>query len=222
MWLVRRSLDAVVAPRLILNLLFSSLNAIIRIQALYLSARRMASPNRKRGIAHVLSADHPRGTHSTSGKPPASRQRLSKNEGHGLPPRPQATSGPSSPPAGPTAQFLSYPNPATLKPRNVPFQQPSQLISFSYDAAHTQSFTDAELKYYVDPPPGADLNYGYERWVRRDDERGRLDALLRAIVEVKARGKGKEGGALPQIGVVSWRGIITKCVFKFSWRICIR
>ncbi|KJA19867.1 hypothetical protein HYPSUDRAFT_104734, partial [Hypholoma sublateritium FD-334 SS-4] len=106
--------------------------------------------------------------------------------------------------------FLPYPNPATLKPRSVPFQQPSQLISFSYDAAHTQEFTDAALKYYADPPPAADLNYGYERWVRCDDERGRLDALLRAVAEVKARGKGKEGGALPQIGVVSWRGIITK------------
>lgn len=32
-------------------------------------------------------------------------------------------------------------NPTTLKPRSVPFQRPSQLISFSYDAAHMQVFT---------------------------------------------------------------------------------
>lgn len=195
-------------------------NTTIRSRTLYLSARRMAPHNRKRGTALVRDADHARRTHSMSGEPPATRQRLSKDDsgGHGLPPRPQAARRASSPArapsAGPSASlsFLPYPNPATQKPRSVPFQQPSQLISFSYDSAHTQAFTDAELKYYADPPAGADLNYGYERWVRRDDERGRLDALLRAIAEVKARGKGKEGGALPQIGVVSWRGIITKCV----------
>jgi hypothetical protein len=44
--------------------------------------------------------------------------------------------------------------------RSVPFQRPLPLISFSYN--------------YVHPPPlaDADLRRGYERWIRRPEERG--------------------------------------------------
>ena len=44
--------------------------------------------------------------------------------------------------------------------RSVPFQWPLPLISFSYN--------------YVHPPPlaDADLRRGYERWIRRLEERG--------------------------------------------------
>jgi len=61
------------------------------------------------------------------------------------------------------------------------------------------------MRYYVDPPLGADLGHGYERWIRRPEERGRLDGLLRAILEIRRRATGN-----PVIDVVSWRGVITK------------
>jgi len=63
------------------------------------------------------------------------------------------------------------------------------------------------MRYYAKPPPDADLRHGYERWIRRPEERGRLDGLLRAISEIRRRGTGD-----PVIGIVSWRGVMTKCV----------
>ncbi|KAF8271140.1 RAI1 like PD-XK nuclease-domain-containing protein [Lactarius quietus] len=61
------------------------------------------------------------------------------------------------------------------------------------------------MRYYIDPPPGADLGFGYDRWVRRPEEKGRLDGLLRAISEVRKRGTSDS-----VIGVITWRGIMTK------------
>jgi len=63
------------------------------------------------------------------------------------------------------------------------------------------------LRYFVDPPLGSSLSFGYDHWIRKPDDRGRIDALLRAISKVKAE---SIGGSLPEIGVVSWRGIMTK------------
>jgi len=64
------------------------------------------------------------------------------------------------------------------------------------------------MRYYVDPPRDADLGHGYDRWIRRPEEKGRLDGLLRAISEIRRR------GGDPVINIVSWRGIMTKCVFQ--------
>ena len=74
-----------------------------------------------------------------------------------------------------------------------------------------QEFTNSALKYFVDPPLGAHLSYGYERWIKRPDERGRLDALLKAISKVKRDAEGN-GVKFPEIGVISWRGVMTKYV----------
>ena len=109
----------------------------------------------------------------------------------------------------PESTFLAYPDLSNSKPVSVPFQQPSQLISFSYDASHTQEFSDSALRYFVQPRMGADLSYGYQRWIKRPDERGRIDALLRAISNVKKEGEDR-GVQLPEIGVVSWRGVMTR------------
>ena len=101
---------------------------------------------------------------------------------------------------------LVYPSITQSSPRAVPFQRPQPLISFSYNKDRKLEFSDAAMRYYVDPPPGADLGYGYDRWVRRPEEKGRLDGLLRAISEMRRRGDS------PDIGVISWRGTMTKCV----------
>ena len=104
--------------------------------------------------------------------------------------------------------FLAYPK-GPLNVKQVPFQQPSQLISFSYDPEHVQEFTDSALRYFVDPPIGSNLGYGYERWNYESDDRGRIDALLKAVSKIKSD-TAACGGALPEIGLISWRGVMTK------------
>ncbi|KAH8980866.1 RAI1-domain-containing protein [Lactarius akahatsu] len=100
---------------------------------------------------------------------------------------------------------LVYPSLTQPSPRTVPFQRPLPLISFSYNQGRELEFSDAAMRYYIDPPPGADLGYGYDRWVRRPEEKGRLDGLLRAISETRRR-----EASDPAIGVISWRGTMTK------------
>ncbi|CAA7269629.1 unnamed protein product [Cyclocybe aegerita] len=102
--------------------------------------------------------------------------------------------------------FLAYPDLANSKPSQVPFQQPSQLITFSYTPEHVQEFTDSALRYFADPPLGASLAYGYELWNRKPDTRRRIDALLQAVSRVRK----DPARPLPEIGVVSWRGVMTK------------
>ncbi|KDQ53161.1 hypothetical protein JAAARDRAFT_137557 [Jaapia argillacea MUCL 33604] len=104
-----------------------------------------------------------------------------------------------------TLHKLSYPpttTPTASKP--IPFQQPSTLLTFSYTPDRVLEFNNSAMKHYVDPPQGAELSYGYDRWIKRPDEKGRIDHLLKAWVKV--RGGGSGGG----IGVVLWRGVMTK------------
>jgi RAT1-interacting protein len=103
---------------------------------------------------------------------------------------------------------LAYPK-GPPNAKQVPFQQPSQLISFSYNPEHVQEFTDSALRYFVDPPIGSHLGYGYERWNYKSDDRGRIDALLKAVSKIKSD-TAACGGALPEIGLISWRGVMTK------------
>ncbi|KAL7281998.1 hypothetical protein ACG7TL_003465 [Trametes sanguinea] len=115
-----------------------------------------------------------------------------------------------------TAHNVSYPsinNPQAVKP--VPFQQPTGLLTFSYTPQRVLEFTNSALRYYIDPPPGADLRYGYERWIKRPEERTRLDGLLRAVERVMQKadssaGRGSGVKWLRDIAVVTWRGIMTK------------
>jgi len=102
---------------------------------------------------------------------------------------------------------LTYPSLTQPSPRAVPFQRPLPLISFSYNERRELEFSDAAMRYYIDPPPGADLGFGYDRWVRRPEEKGRLDGLLKAISEVRRRGSSSS-----DIGVISWRGVMTKII----------
>lgn len=107
---------------------------------------------------------------------------------------------------------LAYP-PKNRNATPVPFQQPSTLLTFSYTPERVLEFTDSSLRYYVEPPTRADLKYGYERWIKRPEERGRLDGLLKAVSKYRSRvnASGGNGAAwLRDITVVSWRGVMTK------------
>ena len=107
-----------------------------------------------------------------------------------------------------SSTHLAYPK-GSQNVKQVPFQQPRQLISFSYDPEHVQEFNDSSLRYFVDPPIGSNLGYGYERWNHESDDRGRIDALLKAVSKIKSDTVAS-GGALPEIGLISWRGVMTK------------
>lgn len=106
---------------------------------------------------------------------------------------------------------LPYPDITKPLPRTVvptPFQQPTQLTTFSYTVDRELLFNNSAMKYYAEPPRGAKLNYGYERWVKQMEERGRIDSLLKALSRI--RGDPTRQGAVKELGVVSWRGVMTK------------
>ncbi|KAI5120113.1 hypothetical protein M0805_002197 [Coniferiporia weirii] len=97
---------------------------------------------------------------------------------------------------------ISFP---TNAPRQAPaFQYPYQLVTFSYSPLRVLEFTNAALKYYKQPPINADLAFAYDTWIKRPEERGRLDGLLTACLEdivIQERRRAN---------VVSWRGVMTK------------
>lgn len=104
-----------------------------------------------------------------------------------------------------TDPILPLPSLRAPPPTPPPFAAPLPLLTYSHDAAHTQSFTNSALRFLsAHPPIGADLNRGYDAWVRKADTRGRLDGLLRGLVRLSERGEGVKPG------VVSWRGVMTK------------
>ncbi|CAE6447189.1 unnamed protein product [Rhizoctonia solani] len=84
------------------------------------------------------------------------------------------------------------------------FGQPQQLTCFSYTPKRELRFDTSALKYYVPAPINADLGYRYEHWIKRPEERGRIDSLLRAI-ELEDLVRERKKGAF-----VSWRGVMTK------------
>ena len=85
-----------------------------------------------------------------------------------------------------------------------PFQYPFQLVSFSYTPERVLEFNNKALKYYIDPPIGADLTYRIDNWIRRPEDRGRLDGLLKACLQDQVTPE------LRRATVVSWRGVMTK------------
>ncbi|KAL0574768.1 decapping endonuclease targeting mRNA [Marasmius crinis-equi] len=203
-----------------------------------------------------LDSEHENGDSQTS--PKSKQPRLSYSQQHphpSLPPKPQVHQHEHTEPRIPPSNeiYLSYP-PLNQPQKAPPIQQPTPLISFSYDEEHIQEFTDSALRYYRPIPTeflgggessgqsnqrgrgrgrggwngnreereqegqignaGVDLNYGYERWIRRPEERGRLDSLLKAVDKVCFR-EGSDGiqegkMRLRDISIVAWRGVMTK------------
>jgi len=100
----------------------------------------------------------------------------------------------------------SLPYAATRHNAMPAFQKPKPLTSFSYDASHRLHFDNSALRYFRQPPSrNADLNHGYARWIRKPDEKGRIDNLLHSLVHAKL-------DFAEDAGVVGWRGVLTRCV----------
>lgn len=105
---------------------------------------------------------------------------------------------------------LSYPSLSSSPAKVPPFQRPSQLLAFSYDAERVLEFNDSALRYFVEPPRGADLGFHYDKWIKRPEERGRLDGLLTAWTQFKKSLRPSDPSAVPDIHVMTWRGVMTK------------
>lgn len=60
------------------------------------------------------------------------------------------------------------------------------------------------MRYYVEPPLGAELSYEYDSWIKRPEERGRLDGLLEACLKDEVKPERERAN------IVSWRGVMTK------------
>ncbi|QRV89694.1 nuclear 5'-3' exoribonuclease-interacting protein, Rai1p [Ceratobasidium sp. AG-Ba] len=99
-----------------------------------------------------------------------------------------------------------YTLPLTVSPTERPpaFGRPQQLTCFSYDLKRQLHFDTSALKFYVPAPINADLGYRYENWVKRPEERGRIDSLLHAVEQECVVGERKKGA------FVTWRGVVTK------------
>jgi RAT1-interacting protein len=137
-----------------------------------------------------------------------------QREGHSSGIYNQSPGSPSSPRRSPSPKrtkidpTLDYPDTSRPPSRSIPFQQPTQIISFSYTSTRTLEFTNSALRYLVDPPPGAKLGYGYERWARKPERRGRIDGLLQAFSKARSGGA---SASLRDVEVVAWRGVMTRC-----------
>lgn len=123
------------------------------------------------------------------------------------------------------------------------FQQPYQLLSFSHTSVpgstnpsphHNKSrfrkleWNNDSMKYFVTPPIDANLSYGYKRWIKRPEERARLDGLLQACTrkdlsptdECRIRVETERRRA----DLITWRGIGTKLLIapyeqRDSWHL---
>jgi len=125
---------------------------------------------------------------------------------------------PTDPSTGPSTKRRLNDATLSLSPiepsRPPPFQQPYQLLSFSYTSLpspkepdrriRTLEWNNSSMRFFVPPPPSANLAYGYERWIKRPEERGRLDGLLEACLRRECEAE------RTRAGVVTWRGVITK------------
>ena len=94
--------------------------------------------------------------------------------------------------------------PTATPERSPAFGQPQQLTCFSYTSERELRFDTSSLKYYVPAPMGADLGYRYEHWIKRPEERGLIDSLLRAVEQKHVIEELRKGA------FVAWRGVITK------------
>lgn len=149
------------------------------------------------------------------GKPPSKRLKTEagpkpvSNESVGI--KREGSSAREVEETGKPSRKLAYPSKNPPSGRDgppVPFQQPTSLTTFSYNSKRELRFDDSAMRYYVDPPHGADLHYGYERWVKRPEEKGRLDGLLKAWLKVR---NGFPDGTMHG-GVIAWRGVMTRYV----------
>lgn len=100
-----------------------------------------------------------------------------------------------------------------LPPANLPrppaYARPVLIDTYSHLPSRAIDQGDASMVYYRPAPIGADLRYGFERRVERDESvEEHLDGLCDALRVLHEGGRGAERLG----GVVTWRGMMTRSV----------
>ena len=112
-----------------------------------------------------------------------------------------------------SAGYLSIQTPSTYASRPpVPFQQPALMTTFSYSPSRELLLRSSDrhneaLRFYRQPVPGSDLNFGFERCIFREEKVEGLDALLRAVLEIVASDIERDR-LLGSSQLFTWRGIV--------------
>jgi hypothetical protein len=108
-----------------------------------------------------------------------------------------------------TAHFLPLP-PRSLSAPPPPYHLPHLITTYSHLPDRSIVHNDTSMAYYKPAPIGCDLNYGFDNKIERDEDVDEhLDGLCEALKEVWENG----GQAERKGGVITWRGMITRCVF---------
>ncbi|KAJ7158566.1 RAI1-domain-containing protein [Mycena filopes] len=123
----------------------------------------------------------------------------------------QRRRSPTPTPPSPSSPTLAYPALTSPPTTATTFQQPTQIISFSYTPTRELQFNDDALRYLASPPPRAQLAHGYDRWVRRPERRPRIDSLLRALSTARQKG---HPALASGVGAVAWRGVLTRIPYE--------
>ncbi|KAK4152632.1 RAI1 like PD-XK nuclease-domain-containing protein [Chaetomidium leptoderma] len=96
--------------------------------------------------------------------------------------------------------------PAHHAGQNEPVKRPKEFACFSYDKDHKFHLDDSSLKWYYPPDIGADLENGYESFIKHDDRVDEhLDSLLKTITNHE-----QQTGEAIDAHIVTWRGMLTK------------
>ncbi|KAJ3166147.1 Dom-3 Z [Geranomyces variabilis] len=99
-----------------------------------------------------------------------------------------------------------------FKVRCAAYQQPKEIVCFSYDEERKLSMgSDDKLSYYCEPDiQSANLSSGFpDRYVMREPVPERLDALLESMRHVNSRPRDPNTPPL-RPAFCTWRGIMTK------------
>ncbi|WWC72955.1 uncharacterized protein I206_106919 [Kwoniella pini CBS 10737] len=105
-----------------------------------------------------------------------------------------------------TSHFLPLP-PLSLRTPPPSYRKPTIISTYSHLPDRSIQHDDSSMTYYRAAPIGADLNYGFDRRIERDEDLDEhLDGVCDALRHVEEKGgKGERKG-----GIITWRGMITR------------
>ena len=105
----------------------------------------------------------------------------------------------------PLHHYLPLP-PKSLQTPPPQYHLPTLITTYSHQPDRKIVHDDSSMAYYSPAPLGADLNYGFERRIERDESIDEhLDGLCESLQRAAERGDGERKG-----GIITWRGMITR------------
>ncbi|KAL2760803.1 hypothetical protein ACRALDRAFT_2095428 [Sodiomyces alcalophilus JCM 7366] len=87
-----------------------------------------------------------------------------------------------------------------------PVKRPKEFACFSYDDNHEFHLGDSSMRWYYNPPIGADLSKGFNQFIKHDDSKD--EHLVSLLKTIKAHEE--ETGKKIDAQIITWRGMMTK------------